>query len=140
MTPNVTDMLPYAEASRDCGADSITISNTLNGISIDIKTRKSNLGRPSAGLSGAAILPAVLYHIWRVHKAMKDYPIIGCGGIWDSDSAIQHILAGATAIQLGTGLFMNPRLPLEIQAGLTHYLEEQGEPDLAAICGTYEYC
>ncbi|MEZ5338165.1 MAG: dihydroorotate dehydrogenase [bacterium] len=140
MTPNVTDMLPYAEASRESGADSITISNTLNGISIDIRTRKSNLGRPSAGLSGAAILPAVLYHIWRVHRAMKDYPIVGCGGIWDADSAIQHILAGATAIQLGTGLFMNPRLPLDVQQGLEKYLTEQNEPDLASIRGTYEYC
>ncbi len=140
MTPNVTDMLPYAEASRDSGADSITISNTLNGISIDTRTRKSNLGRPSAGLSGAAILPAVLYHIWRVHKAMKDYPIIGCGGIWDADSAIQHILAGATAIQLGTGLFMNPKLPLEVQQGLQDYLASQGEASLDAIRGTYEYC
>lgn len=140
MTPNVTDMRPYAEASRDSGADSITISNTLNGISIDIRTRKSNLGRPSAGLSGAAILPAVLYHIWRVHRDMKDFPIIGCGGIWDTDSAIQHILAGASAIQLGTGLFMNPLLPSEVKQGLLAYLEQQGAPDLAAIRGTYEYC
>ena len=140
MTPNVTDMLPYAEASRESGADSITISNTLNGISIDIRTRRSNLGRPSAGLSGAAILPAVLYHIWRVHRAMKDYPIIGCGGIWDTDSAVQHILAGATAIQLGTGLFMNPKLPEEVQQGLAIYLQEQGEDSLDSIRGTYEYC
>jgi len=138
LSPNVTDIVPFARAAREAGADAVTIANTWNGMSIDIQKRRSHLGRPSAGLSGAAIRPATLYHVWRCHKALPDLPIIGSGGITDMDSAVQYLLAGATALQLGTGLFLNPALPLELQQGFAEYLDRQGMQKLADIIGTFE--
>ncbi|MBN2081347.1 dihydroorotate dehydrogenase [bacterium] len=137
LSPNVTDIVPFARCAREAGADAVTIANTFNGVSIDIATRQSNLARPSAGLSGPAIRAATLYHVWRCHRALPELPILGSGGITDADSAVQFLLAGATALQLGTGLFLNPRLVPEIQAGLSAYLDAQAEPDLRAIIGTY---
>jgi dihydroorotate dehydrogenase (NAD+) catalytic subunit len=137
LSPNVTDIVVYAEAAVRGGADAVTISNTLNGISIDTRTRRSHLARPSAGLSGGAIRPAVLYHVWRCHRALPELPILGSGGITDTDSAIQFLLAGATALQLGTGMFVNPALPAEIRDELPAYLEQQGESSVMDIIGTY---
>jgi dihydroorotate dehydrogenase (NAD+) catalytic subunit len=137
LSPNVTDIVPYARLAQESGADAVTIANTWNGVSIDIATRRSHLARPSAGLSGPAIRPATLYHVWRCHRALPKLPILGCGGITDADSAIQYLLAGATALQIGTGLFLNPACVKEIQHGLATYLDQQGEPSLAAITGAY---
>ncbi len=137
LSPNVTDIVPFARAAQESGADAVTIANTWNGVSIDIATRRSHLARPSAGLSGPAIRAATLYHVWRCHRALPELPILGCGGIMDTDSAIQYILAGATALQVGTGLFLDPGCLRQIQAGLASYLEQQHEPDLAAIRGAY---
>jgi dihydroorotate dehydrogenase (NAD+) catalytic subunit len=138
LSPNVTDIVMYARLARESGADAVTISNTLNGVSIDIRTRKSHLARPSAGLSGAAIRPAVLYHVWRCKSALPDLPILGSGGIMDTDSALQFLLAGADALQLGTGLFVNPALPRELQAGISAYLLDQGEREVNTIVGAYK--
>jgi len=138
LSPNVTDIVPYARIAREAGADAVTIANTFNGVSIDIRTRQSNLARPSAGLSGPAIRAATLFHVWRCHRALPDLPILGSGGITDTDSAVQFLLGGATALQLGTGLFLNPRLVPEIQAGLSAYLDAQHEPELGSIIGTYQ--
>lgn len=137
LSPNVTDIVPFAAAAQASGADAVTIANTWNGVSIDIHTRRSHLVRPSAGLSGPAIRPASLYHVWRCHRALPGLPILGCGGIVDLDSAVQYLLAGATALQIGTGLFLHPACVNEIKAGLAQYLDQQHEPDLAAIRGTY---
>jgi len=137
LSPNVTDIVPFARAANEAGADAVTIANTWNGVSVDIATRKSRLVRPSAGLSGAAIRAATLYHVWRCHRALPELPIIGCGGITDVDSAVQYLLAGASALMVGTGLFLDPTLPLKLQAGISKYLDEQGEDSLAAIVGTY---
>lgn len=137
LSPNVNDIVPYARIAMEAGADAVTIANTWNGVSIDTATRRSHLARPSAGLSGAAIRPATLYHVWRCHRALPQLPILGCGGISDSDSAIQYLLAGATALQIGTGIFTDPTCVREIQQGLRAYLEEQGEVDVQAIVGTY---
>jgi dihydroorotate dehydrogenase (NAD+) catalytic subunit len=137
LSPNVTDIVPYARAAMESGADAVTIANTWNGVSIDTTTRRSHLARPSAGLSGAAIRPATLYHVWRCHRALPQLPILGCGGITDTDSAIQYLLAGATALQIGTGMFTHPTCVREIQQGLRVYLAEQGETEVQAIVGTY---
>jgi dihydroorotate dehydrogenase (NAD+) catalytic subunit len=137
LSPNVTDIVPYARAAMEAGADAVTIANTWNGVSIDTATRRSHLARPSAGLSGAAIRPATLYHVWRCHRALPQLPILGCGGISDTDSAVQYLLAGATALQIGTGLFTHPACVREIQHGLLEYLAQQGESDVQAIVGTY---
>lgn len=138
LSPNVTDIVMYARLSREAGADAVTVSNTLNGVSIDIRSRKSHLARSSAGLSGAAIRPAVLYHVHRCRTALPDLPILGSGGIMDTDSAIQFLLAGADVLQLGTGLFVKPNLPRTLQHGISEYLIEQGEKDVAAIVGTFK--
>ncbi len=137
LSPNVTDITQYARAAQEAGADAVTIANTWAGVSIDSGTRRSHLARPSAGLSGPAIRAATLYHVWRCHRALPELPILGSGGITDTDSAVQYLLAGATALQLGTGLFLDPLLPAALQDGLAAYLTEQGEPGLGAIIGTY---
>lgn len=137
LSPNVGDIVPFAKAAMEAGADAVTIANTWNGVSIDTVSRRSHLTRPSAGLSGAAIRPATLYHVWRCHRALPQLPILGCGGISDADSAIQYLLAGATALQIGTGMFTNPNCAREIQQGLLAYLAEQDEADVQSIVGTY---
>lgn len=138
LSPNVTEIRVYASAAQDAGADAVTVSNTLNGISIDIRTRRSHLGRPSAGLSGAAIRPAVLFHVWRCHRSLPELPILASGGIMDLDSAVQFLIAGATALQLGTGLFVNPKLPAELPAQLSAFLDETGATGLHELIGTYK--
>jgi dihydroorotate dehydrogenase (NAD+) catalytic subunit len=138
LSPNVTDIRVYAEASRTAGADAVTVANTLNGMSIDTATRRSHLARVSAGLSGAAVRPAILYHVHRCYRQMPDYPIFASGGIMDTDSAVQFVLAGATVLQLGTGLYVNPKLPLEVQAGLMEYLRHSGESTIEAIRGAFQ--
>ena len=137
LSPNVADIVPFARAAQEAGADAVTIANTWNGMSIDIETRRSHVARPSAGLSGPAIRPATLYHVWRCHRELPGLPIIGSGGIIDTDSAVQYLLAGATALQIGTGLFLNPACPLEIKEGLTAYLDSCGEASLAGIIGKF---
>jgi dihydroorotate dehydrogenase (NAD+) catalytic subunit len=138
LSPNVTDIVPYARAAQESGADAVTIANTWLGMSIDIHSRRSHLARPFGGLSGAAIHPATLYHVWRCHRALPDLPIIASGGISDGDGAIQYLLAGATALQLGTGLFCDPGLPGKIQRDMVAYLDAQHEPDLAVIRGGFK--
>jgi len=137
LSPNVNEITTYAAAAQQAGASCVTIANTWAGVSIDIATRQSHLARPSAGLSGPAIRPATLYHVWQCHRALPELPIIGCGGITDADSAIQYMLAGASAIQIGTGLFLDPDCPAQIVKGLSEYLDSQGEKSTAAIVGTY---
>lgn len=138
LSPNVGDIVPFAQQAQAAGADAVTIANTFNAVSINIASRKSNLSRPSAGLSGPAIRAATLYHVWRCHTEVPDLAILASGGITDSDSAIQYLLAGATALQIGTGLFLDPRSPLAIQQGLIEYIEKQGEESVQAIIGTYK--
>jgi len=138
LSPNVTDIVPFARAAEAAGADAVSIANTYNGVAINIQTRQSRLSRPSAGLSGPAIRAATLYHVWRCHSALPALPILGSGGIDSTTAAVEYLLAGATALQLGTGMFLNPALVPEIQAGLSSWLDAQPEPDLASLIGTYD--
>lgn len=138
LSPNVTDIVPFATAAQQAGADAVSIANTYNAVSIDVATRKSHLSRPSAGLSGPAIRAATLYHVWHCHTALPALPILGSGGISDTDGALQYLLAGATALQLGTGMFLHPGLVQEVQAGLSAWLDEQEETDLAEVIGGYD--
>ena len=138
LSPNVTHIAEYASAAQQAGADAVTVANTWAGVSIDISTRRSRVVRPSAGLSGPAIRAATLYQVWQCHKALPELPILASGGITDTDSAVQFLLAGATCLQIGTGLFLNPMCPKEILAGLVVYLDEQGVGDVEEIIGTYD--
>ena len=138
LSPNVADIVPYAETASEAGVDAVTIANTWAGVCINPQTRRSYLARPSAGLSGPAIRAATLYHVWLCHRALPELPIFGSGGITDTDSALQYLLAGATVLELGTGLFLNPKLPLELQQGISRYLSKQGASSVSEIIGAFD--
>ena len=108
LSPNVTDIVAVARAVEEAGADSISLINTLTGMAIDVKSRRPKLGNVTGGLSGPAIKPVALHMVYRVAEAVK-VPVIGIGGIMDADDAIEFILAGATAVEVGTATLVNPR-------------------------------
>jgi dihydroorotate dehydrogenase (NAD+) catalytic subunit len=138
LSPNVGEMRPFAAAARDAGADAVTIANTFNALDIDVQTRRSRFHRPSAGYSGPGVRPIVLYHVWQVHTALPELPIFGSGGIVDTDSALQYLLAGASVLLIGSGIFKNPGLPAEIQQGLTEYLDAHGVASVQDLVGTFD--
>ena len=138
LSPNVTHIAPFAKAAEACGADAVTIANTYNGVAIDVAARRSRFARPSAGTSGAPVLPLTLYHIWQCRKSLPELPIFGSGGITDTDSALQHLMAGASVLEIGSALFKSPRAPHEIQAGLMEYVDANGIKSISEIVGSFE--
>jgi len=120
LSPNVSDITEIAIAAKEAGSDVIALINTLSGMSIDIETKKPRLGCIYGGLSGPAIRPVAIKMVWDVYQKIK-IPIIGMGGIIDTQSAIEFFLAGATAIALGTANFINPGIAIEIIKGLRQY-------------------
>jgi dihydroorotate dehydrogenase (NAD+) catalytic subunit len=116
----------------------VTIANTYNGVAIDTTTRRSRFARPSAGTSGAPVLPLTLYHIWQCHKALPDLAIFGSGGITDTDSALQHLMAGARVLEIGSALFKNPQAPHEIKAGLIEYMDAHDIKSIGEIVGSFQ--
>jgi dihydroorotate dehydrogenase (NAD+) catalytic subunit len=117
----VTDIGQIAKAAEAAGADSILIANTFLAMAVDIKTRRPKLGNITGGLSGPAIKPIVLRMVWETYKKVR-IPIIGGGGIMSAEDAIEFILCGAAAVQIGTANFVNPKAPVEIVAGIKAYL------------------
>lgn len=134
LTPNVTDIVEIGLAVEDAGADAITAINTLRGISIDVKKRQPILSNIWGGLSGPAIKPVALYCVYQLAKRLK-IPVIGCGGIASTEDAVEFLLAGATAVEIGTAMFLNPRAPLDILEGLEKYLRKEGAKSLKEIRG-----
>ena len=134
LTPNVTDITEIARAVVEAGADAISLINTLTGMIIDVSTRKPLLGSVRGGLSGPAIKPIALYMVYQVSQAV-DVPIIGCGGIASADDALEFIMAGATAIQMGTATMVNPNAPLEVVEGLERFMDSEGINDIAELVG-----
>lgn len=134
LTPNVTRVVPIAEAAADAGADAVSLVNTFVGLAIDWKRKKPILGNITGGLSGPAIKPLALRIVWQVAKAVK-VPIIGIGGIATVDDAMEFFLAGASAIQVGTANFYRPTAAAEIVAGLPAALEAIGAKSVAEIVG-----
>jgi len=122
LTPNVTDISVIAKAAQAGGADSISCINTVRGMVIDTKKKKSVIPAGIAGLSGPAIRPVGVAAVYTVSRAVS-IPVIGLGGIMCSDDAIQYLLAGASAIQIGTGLFVDPSLPQKILEGIKEYMK-----------------
>lgn len=122
LTPNVTSIVDIAKAVEDAGADSLSMINTVLAMAIDAEKRKALLSTITAGLSGPAIKPIGLRCVYQTYKAVK-IPIIGLGGITNATDAIEYILAGASAIQIGTQNFINPRIGLEVINGMNEYLE-----------------
>ena len=135
LSPNVTDIRPIAKAAEDAGADAVSLINTLLGTSIDIKKRAFRLANVTGGLSGPAIKPVALFHVYRVAQTVK-IPIIGMGGIMNAADAIEFLLAGATAVAVGTANFINPTAALDVAEGIAAYLVEQGFSDVREIVGT----
>ncbi len=139
LSPNVTDITVTARAAVDGGADILSLVNTFVGTAIDAKTRRFKLANITGGLSGPAIKPLALYMVWRVAQTVK-VPIIGMGGIMDATDAVEFLLAGASAIAIGTANYVNPRVSIEVVEGIERYLLEQGEKDVQDIVGTVKRC
>ncbi len=134
LTPNVTDIVAVARAVVDAGADALCVINTLQAMAIDARTRKPTIGSIFSGLSGPAIKPVALRMAYQVASAV-DVPIVGCGGITTGTDAIEFLLAGATAVQVGTASFVNPRAPLDVLEGIQAYMRDQGVYDIAELVG-----
>ena len=135
LSPNVTDIALMAKAAEDAGADALSLINTITGMAIDIQTRKPKLANIRGGLSGPAIKPIAVRMVYEVKQAVK-IPIIGLGGIMNSDDAIEFIIAGAAAIAVGTANFVNPTATIEILDGITAYMKAHGIEDIGSLTGT----
>jgi dihydroorotate dehydrogenase (NAD+) catalytic subunit len=134
LSPNVTDIVEFARIAEEEGADSVSLINTLVGMAVDIRNMKPSLSTITGGLSGPAIKPVALRMVWQVAKTVK-IPVIGIGGIMNSDDAIEFFLAGASAIQVGTASFIDPRASVMILEGIEKYLEDKGFSDISEITG-----
>ncbi|MGD9115929.1 MAG: dihydroorotate dehydrogenase [Dehalococcoidia bacterium] len=134
LTPNTGDIAGVAQAVADAGADAISLINTLKGIAIDTKTRKPLLGNVSGGLSGPAVKPVALYMVYEVAGAVK-VPVVGIGGIASARDALEFIMAGASAVQVGTASFDNPKAPIEVLEGIEKFMADEGVNDIAELIG-----
>lgn len=135
LSPNVTDIVTVARAVADEGADAVSLINTLLGMAIDIRSRRPRLGNVLGGLSGPAIKPVALRMVWQVAREVP-VPVIGIGGISSAEDAIEFLLAGATAVQVGTANFVHPGTAEEIIDGIAAYLAAQGETAVRDIVGS----
>jgi dihydroorotate dehydrogenase (NAD+) catalytic subunit len=126
LSPNVADVVPFAACAADEGADGVSLINTLYGMVVDIEGMRPVLGTGSGGLSGPAILPVGVHWTFKVRSALPDLPILGIGGIATWRDALQYLLAGAQAVQVGTAAFVNPRVCPEIVAGLERFCATRG--------------
>ena len=135
LSPNVTDIAEIAKAVEDEGADSISLVNTFLGMSINAENRKSRLSTLTGGLSGPAIKPIALRMVYQAAGAVK-IPVIGIGGIMNAEDAIEFLIAGASAIQVGTALFKNPMVPLEIIKGINNYLSRHNLTSVSELTGS----
>jgi dihydroorotate dehydrogenase (NAD+) catalytic subunit len=134
LTPNVSDIAEIARAAEDAGADALVVANTLLGMSIDPETRKPRLGNVMGGLSGPAIRPVIVRMVFQCARAVR-IPIIGCGGVMTAADAVEHLLAGATAVQVGTASFLDPAAMIGILDGLAAYCERHGVARVADLTG-----
>lgn len=134
LSPNVTDVVVMAKACVDAGADALSLINTLTGMAIDLQKRKPVLANITGGLSGPAIKPVALRMVWQVARGVN-VPIIGIGGIMNATDALEFILAGATAIQIGTANFLDPSAAQTIAIGMEQWLVENGVADIGELVG-----
>lgn len=137
LTPNVTDITEIARAAEASGADAISLINTLLGMAIDAKRRRPVLARVVGGFSGPAVKPVALRMVWQCSKAVS-VPILGMGGITTGTDAVEFMLAGATAVAVGTANFMNPQATVDVIDGIIDYCEKQGVNDVNNLIGALE--
>lgn len=135
LSPNVTDLVAIAGAAQRGGAEAVTLVNTVMGMAIDTTTRSYRLGAGGGGLSGSAIHPVAVRAVHDVHAALPDLPIVGVGGVSDGATAAELLLAGASAVQVGTATFSDPRAAARVLAGLTRWCQDQGEHRVADVVG-----
>ncbi|SDH38024.1 dihydroorotate dehydrogenase [Propionivibrio dicarboxylicus] len=134
LSPNVTDIVAMAKACEDAGADALSLINTLIGMAIDLNKRKPILANVTGGLSGPAVKPVALRMVWLVAKSVK-VPVIGIGGIMNATDALEFLLAGASAIQVGTASFINPGAAQKIVEDMEAWMLAQGETDIRNLIG-----
>lgn len=137
LSPNVTDIVSMACACEEAGADALSLINTLTGMAIDLQRRKPVLANITGGFSGPAIKPVALRMVWQVAKAVK-LPLIGIGGIMNATDALEFILAGATAVQVGTANFVNPAAAQEIAEGMENWLRDNNVASIRSLIGALE--
>ena len=134
LSPNVTDITEIARAAEHAGADAVSLINTLLGMAIDAETRKPVLSTVTGGLSGPAVKPIALRMVWQTAKAVN-IPIIGIGGICSATDAIEFLLAGATAVEIGTANFIDPSVTVKVIDGINDYLDRHGFKSVTDIIG-----
>lgn len=139
LSPNVTDIAEIARAVEAEGADSVSLINTLMGMAIDIEKRKPLLSINTGGLSGPAVKPVALHMVWQVAKAVK-IPVVGLGGICNAHDAIEFLMAGATAIEIGTANFIDPQVTIKVRDGINEWFDSHGCKSVKEIIGTLEDC
>lgn len=137
LSPNVTSIVEIAKSVEEAGADAVSLINTLLGMSIDAKTRKPRLANIVGGLSGPAVKPVALRMVWQVAGAI-DIPIIGMGGIMTAEDAVEFLVAGASAVAVGTANFVNPHATMDIVNGIEQYLEEEDMQDIHELIGSLQ--
>jgi len=135
LTPNVTNIKLIAQAAEEAGADALSLVNTLVGMAVDIDSRKPKLANISGGLSGPAVKPVALWLVWQVFQSVN-IPVIGIGGIIKVEDALEFIIAGARAIEIGTANFVNPGVTIEIIEGIEKYLIENNFKDVNELVGS----
>ena len=137
LSPNVTDITEIARAAEESGADSVSLINTLLGMAIDAERKRPILSTVTGGMSGAAVKPIALRMVWQVAKAVN-IPVIGLGGIMNWKDAVEFMLAGASAIQIGTANFIDPAVTVKVAEGINNYLDRHGCKSVKEIIGALE--
>jgi dihydroorotate dehydrogenase (NAD+) catalytic subunit len=135
LTPDAADILEVAQACWEAGCDGLTVANTYKAMAIDVIKKTPRISIGSGGLSGPAIRPLTLFRVWQVARS-SPVPVIGVGGIVTAQDAIEYLIAGASAVQVGSGLFNNPKAPMEILEGIEQYLVEQDHASVGEIIGS----
>jgi len=139
LSPNAPDPLAVGEAALAAGAEALTLVNTFRALAVDSKTRRPALATGFGGLSGPAIKPLALRLVWELHRAFPQAPLVGMGGITTGEDAVEFLLAGACAVQVGTATFRNPRACLEVLEGLVAYCQQQGVQKLQELVGGLQW-
>lgn len=134
LSPNVTSIVAFARVAEEEGADSVSLINTLLGMAVDINKMKPSLSTVTGGLSGPAIKPVALRMVWEVARAVR-LPVIGMGGIMTASDAVEFLLAGASAVQIGTVTFIDPLAPVKILKGIEEYMQKKGFSNISDLSG-----
>lgn len=134
LTPNVTNVVDIAQAVEDTGADSVSLINTMLGMAVDVERRKPVLSTITGGLSGAAVKPVAVRMVWQVSKAVK-IPVVGLGGISSAYDALEFLMAGASAVEIGTANFIDPTVTIKVIDGIQEYMDRHNIADIHDIIG-----